>query len=66
MTSVSTEDRLEGASNFNTWKTRVLNIPEEYDLDSYVTSIVEEPSLNTGRAAYKTNQARAKRIIFIM
>ena len=58
------EDRLEGASNFNIWKVRVLNILEEYDLDSFVTSVVEEPTTNAGRTNFKKNQAKAKRIIF--
>lgn len=66
MTSISIkpEDRLEGASNFNVWKTRVLNILEEYDLDSFVTSVVEEPTTNAGRSAFKKNQVKAKRITF--
>jgi hypothetical protein len=62
--SVKAEDRLEGASNFNIWKVRVLNIFEENDLDSFVTSVVEEPNSNAGRENFKKNQAKAKRIIF--
>jgi hypothetical protein len=62
--SVKAEDRLEGASNFNAWKSRVLNILEEGDLDELVTRVIEEPTSNTGRAAYKKRQAKAKRIIF--
>ena len=64
MASVRVEDKLEGASIFNTWKARVMNLLEEYDLDGYVTSIVEEPSTNAGRTAYKRNRAKAKRVIF--
>jgi hypothetical protein len=37
---------------------------EEYDLDNFVTSTVEEPTSNAGRITFKKNQARAKRIIF--
>jgi hypothetical protein len=62
--SVKAEDRLEGASNFNAWKCRILNILEESDLDELVTRVIEEPTSNTGRAAYKKRQAKAKRIIF--
>jgi hypothetical protein len=62
--SVRAEDRLEGASNFNVWKARVLNILEEYDLDNFVISTVEEPTTNAGRTAFKKNQAIVKRIIF--
>jgi hypothetical protein len=51
--SAKAEDRLEGASNFNAWKTRVFNILEEGDLDELVTRVIEEPISNTRRAAYK-------------
>jgi hypothetical protein len=58
--SVRLEDRLEEVSNFNVWKARVLNILEEYDLDNFVTSTIEEPTSNAGRTTFKKNQARAK------
>jgi hypothetical protein len=58
--SVRPEDRLEGASNFNVWKARFLNILEEYDLDNFVTSTVEEPTSNAVRTTFKKNQAREK------
>ena len=61
---VRPEDRLEGASNFNVWKARVLNILKEYDLDNFVISTVEEPTTNAGRTAFKKNQAKTKQIIF--
>jgi hypothetical protein len=53
---VRPEDRLEGASNFNVWKARVLNILKEYDLDNFVTNTLEEPASNEGRAAFKKKQ----------
>jgi hypothetical protein len=62
--SVKDEDRLEGASNFNAWKCRILNILEESDLDELVTRLIEEPTSNTGRVTYKKRQAKAKRVIF--
>ena len=40
--SIKSEDRLEGASNFNAWKVTVLNILEESNLDELVTRVVEE------------------------
>ena len=49
--SVRAEDRLEGASTFNVWEIWVMNILQEHDLDQYVTSVVEEPTSNAGRAA---------------
>ena len=62
--SVKLEDRLEGASNFNAWKARVLNILEESDLNELVTRVIEEPTTTQGRAALKKKQAKAKRVIF--
>ena len=61
---VKSEDRLEGTSNFNAWKARVLNILEESDLDDLVTRVVEEPTTAQGRATFKKKQAKAKRVIF--
>jgi hypothetical protein len=62
--SVRPKDRLEGASKFNVWKARVLNILEEYDLENFLTSIVEDPTSNAGRTTFQKNQEREKRIIF--
>ena len=66
MASISTplEDRLEGTFNFSTWKERVINILEEHDIDSFVTSMIEEPTTISGRTNYKKNQAKEKRIIY--
>ena len=64
MASIRTEDRLDGSSNFNNWKARVIAILEEHDLDHYVTSIMAEPTSNVGRASFKRNQAKARRIIY--
>ena len=61
--SVKSEDRFEGASNFNAWKARVLNILEESDLHDY-TRVIEEPTTAQGRATFKKKQAKAKRVIF--
>jgi hypothetical protein len=62
--SFKAEDRLEGASNFNAWNSRILNILEESDLDELVTRVIEEPTSNTDREAYNKRQAKAKRVIF--
>jgi hypothetical protein len=50
--------------NFNVWKLRITNILKEHDLEQYVTTVVEEPTTNAGRAAFMKSQAKAKRIIF--
>jgi hypothetical protein len=62
--SIEAEARLEGATNFNVWKLWIKNILQEYDLEQYVTIVVEEPMNNAGRAAFRKSQAKAKRIIF--
>jgi hypothetical protein len=38
---VKAKDRIEGDSNFNSWKARVFNILEESDLDEMVTRVVK-------------------------
>jgi hypothetical protein len=58
--SVRAEDRLEGPSNFNVWKLKIMNILQEHDLEQYVTTVMEEPTSNVGRAAFSKIQANSK------
>jgi hypothetical protein len=46
------------------WKLRITNILQEHDLEKYVTTVVEEPTKNAERVAFRKSQAKAKRIIF--
>ena len=62
--SVRAEDRLEGSTNFNVRKLQITNILHEHDLEQYVTTVVEEPMNNAGRATFRKLQVKAKRIIF--
>lgn len=64
MTSIRSEDRLEGSSNFNNWKARIIAILEEHDLDQYVITEVAEPTSSARQASFKRNQAKARRIIY--
>ena len=61
---VKAKDRLEGATNFNVRKLWITNILQEHDLEQYVTTVVEEPTNNAGRATFRKSQAKAKWIIF--
>lgn len=61
---VRAEDSLKGATKFNVWKLRITNILQEHDLEQYVTTVVEEPTNNSGRTTFKKSQEKAKRIIF--
>ena len=42
----------------------MFNILEEHDLDSFVTSVIKEPTTNAGRTNYKKNQAKEKHVIY--
>ena len=64
MASIRAEDRLDGSSNFNNWKARVIAILEEDDIDDYVITVVAEPTISVGRIIFKRNQAKARRIIY--
>ena len=57
------EERLEGSTNYNSWKARLMATLEENDLDGLVLNAIEEPTTNAGRMAFK-KQAKARRIIY--
>ena len=62
--SIRSEDRLEGSSNFNNWKARIIAILEEHDLDQYVLTEVAEPTSAAGKASFKRIQGKARRILY--
>ena len=64
LTTFKPGDRLEGSTNFNSWKARLMATLEENDLDDLVINTVEEPTTNTARVAFKRKQAKARRIIY--
>ena len=43
---------------------RVLNILEEHDLDSFVTTVIEDSTTNARIINYNNNQSNEKRIIY--
>ena len=53
MNSVEVEDRLGGTSNFNSWKSRVLIILEENDLQKFVNEKVPELEEKTKNNQWK-------------
>lgn len=57
------QDRLDGASNYVIWKTKILVVLEEYDLEAYVKSVVDVPVDNDQKKKYKAKQGKAKRLI---
>lgn len=55
-TILKVEDRLDGASNFRSWKHMILFILEENDLFSYVTEVVPETQEEDAKARHRKNQ----------
>ena len=62
-TIMKTEDRLDGQSNFRSWKYRVMIILEDNDLAQYVRTDVAKPNDDPGKLTFKKNMIKAKRII---
>ena len=56
------EDRLDGTSNFKSWKSRVL-ILEENDLLKFMNEDVPKPEEEPEKAQWRNNDARAKIIL---
>ena len=63
MISMKDEDRLEGASNFIPWKSRVLLLLEENDLLQYVKAKVPEPEAKEDKPPWGKDGAKARRIL---
>ena len=49
----SSEEKLQGSANYNSWKARLTTILEENDLDEIVFNVSEEPTCNADTLAYK-------------
>jgi hypothetical protein len=62
-TSLKFEDRLDGASNFLSWKVRVTLLLEENDLWDIVKDVVPSPTDLQQLAAHKKREVKAKRMI---
>ena len=58
------EEKLQGSANYNSCKARLTTILEENDLDDMVFNIIEEPTSNVGRVAFKKMKAKVRRIIY--
>ena len=56
-------NRLDGASNFSSWKSRVLLIFEENDLLKFVNEKVPEPEEETKKTQWRKNDAKVGRIL---
>ena len=63
MIGMKVEDRLDGTSNFSSWKFRVLLILEENDHLKFVNENVPEPEEEANKAHWRKNDAKARRIL---
>lgn len=63
MNGLKIEDRLEGASNFTSWKFRVMLALEENELVEFVEGKVPEPSDENEKPHWKKKGTRAKKIL---
>ena len=59
--SMRTEDRLDGVSNFNAWKARLLFIMEDLNLESHLKNDHLEACDDARKFKYKKEESRAKR-----
>lgn len=57
------QDRLDGALNYVIWRTIILTVLEEYDLEAYIKSVVFVPSDNDQKKKYRAEEGKAKRLI---
>ena len=63
MIKMKVEDRLDGATNFISWKPRVLLILEENDLLKFVNEKVPEPEAEEAKYQWRKGEAKARRIL---
>ena len=57
------QNRLEGASNYVIWKSRIEFLLDEHDLKALIDNAVAEPLDAAHLRQFKKNMARAKRLI---
>ena len=62
MIAVKVEDHLDAATNFISWKSRVL-ILEENDLLKFVNEKVQEQDAEEDKSHWRKSDARARRIL---
>ena len=63
MNSVKVEDRFDGASNFNSWKSRVLIILEDNFILRFVNGKVPKPKEEEDKSQWKKSDAKARSML---
>ena len=60
---VRIEDRLEGTSNFSSWKIRLLIVLREMELEKYIESNLPMPKNESEKVIWKRHNNKAMKII---
>lgn len=63
VTSLRFEDILYGATNFRSWKTRMLFILEENEIEYYVKTLGLKPKDDEEKYRHNKNEDKDKRIL---
>ena len=63
MNNLRFENMMEGASNFRSWRTRILFVQEENDIQNHVRFEITEPKGEVEKVKYRKNEGKAKRIL---
>ena len=63
VSSLIVEGRLDGATNFKSWNTRILFILDENDIQNYVKENVSKPKNDEEKTRHKKNEAKDKMIL---
>jgi hypothetical protein len=63
VSTLKLEDRLEGETNFQAWKERVLLLLEENDLKEYVESVVTDPTDPQELTTHKKKEVKVKWVL---
>ena len=61
--SLGVEDRLDGATNFRSWKTKILLILDENEIHNYVKEDISELESVEDKLKNKKNEANSKSIL---
>jgi hypothetical protein len=63
LSTLRVEDRLEGGTNFQAWKAKILLLLEENDLKDYVEMMIPNPNDAQELTAHKKKEVKAKGVL---
>ena len=63
MMSIQYEDRLDGISNYLPWKVRITAVLKEWEIWSFVSTVMTKPTDKDALEEFEALEARAQRVI---